>query len=201
MALLEILSPRGYLPVTLNGDTLTIGKAADNDLSIDSDLTLSRHHARVERAGEAWTIEDLNAKNGTIINGERIFGTYVLRHGDELLLGETRLVFRDGKTAGEDTTKGKAPPPNVTRREKEVLIELCRPVLSGTVFNVPASVNEIAGRLYVGEAAVKAHLGRLYDKFAIDEGPNRRVRLANAAIETGAVRRRDLDEKPDEDTG
>jgi len=40
----------------------------------------------------------------------------------------------------------------------------------------------------VTEAAVKQHLLRLYQKFRIPEGQNRRVRLANEVIALGLVR-------------
>lgn len=82
----------------------------------------------------------------------------------------------------------------MTPRERVVLVELCRPLLSGNVFTQPASVREIAEVLVVSEAAVKQHLARLYVKFGViddDVGP-RRVRLANAALEQGAVSMRDL---------
>ena len=36
--------------------------------------------------------------------------------------------------------------------------------------------------------AVKQHLLRLYQKFRIDEGVNRRARLANEVISSGVVR-------------
>jgi hypothetical protein len=52
--------------------------------------------------------------------------------------------------------------PAVTRREREVLVELCRPSLTSVVFNEPASTREIASScLFVTEAAVKRHLLRL----------------------------------------
>ena len=38
------------------------------------------------------------------------------------------------------------------------------------------------------EAAVKQHLLRLYQKFRIPEGVNRRARLANEIISAGIVR-------------
>src|SRR5437879_1453325 len=76
-----------------------------------------------------------------------------------------------------------APPPNLTRRERDVLEALCRPALHGNVFEEPASVREIAATLVVTEAAVKQHLLHLYDKFGIAEtGERRRVRLAREAI-------------------
>ena len=40
----------------------------------------------------------------------------------------------------------------------------------------------------VTEAAVKQHLLRLYQKFRIPEGTNRRVRLANEVVSLGLVR-------------
>jgi DNA-binding CsgD family transcriptional regulator len=46
----------------------------------------------------------------------------------------------------------------------------------------------MATRLSISEAAVKQHLGHLYDKFEIyGEGDRRRVRLANEALRRGAV--------------
>ena len=40
----------------------------------------------------------------------------------------------------------------------------------------------------VTEAAVKQHLLRLYQKFRVPEGPNRRTRLANEVVAFGLVR-------------
>jgi hypothetical protein len=42
--------------------------------------------------------------------------------------------------------------------------------------------------MVVSEAAVKQHLVRLYQKFRIPAGTNRRTRLANAVIALGLVR-------------
>jgi tetratricopeptide (TPR) repeat protein len=77
--------------------------------------------------------------------------------------------------------------PELTRRERDVLVALCRPVLSNEVFAEPASVREIAGTLVVTDAAVKQHLLNLYDKFDIAPGGRRRVTLAKEAIKRGAV--------------
>jgi hypothetical protein len=69
-----------------------------------------------------------------------------------------------------------------------VLTSLCRPALSDEAFVAPATAREIAGDLVVTEAAVKQHLLRLYQKFRIPEGTNRRVRLANEVVSLGLVR-------------
>jgi predicted component of type VI protein secretion system len=198
VALLEILKPAGRPPIALDSSPMTIGRSPYNDLAVADD-TMSRHHAVIERVGAAWVLRDLNPKNGIYVNGGRLFGDHVLKHADEVQLGGTRLLFRDAGSAGDDTTRARSAPPTLTATEHQVLVELCRPIIDGNPFTAAATVHEIAQARYVTDAAIKAHLGRLYDKFAVDEGPNRRNRLANAAIETGAVRRRDLD-PDDEDT-
>jgi hypothetical protein len=68
-----------------------------------------------------------------------------------------------------------------------VLLALCGPMFTGDVFREPATTRQIAAELVVTEAAVKQHLSRLYDKFAIHEAEGRRTRLANEAIRRGAV--------------
>ena len=50
------------------------------------------------------------------------------------------------------------------------------------------SAHEIATDLVVTEAAVKQHLLRLYQKFRVPEGPNRRTRLANEVVALGLVK-------------
>jgi hypothetical protein len=79
-------------------------------------------------------------------------------------------------------------PPELTRREHDVLVALCRPALEGDLFTEPASVRQIAAALVVTEAAVKQHLGNLYYKFGIGEtGERRRVTLAKEAFRRGAI--------------
>jgi DNA-binding NarL/FixJ family response regulator len=84
-------------------------------------------------------------------------------------------------------------PPEITRRERDVLIELCRPAASSELFVEPASVRDIAASLRVSEAAVKQHLLNLYDKFAIEDcSERRRVALAREALRRDVVTVGDL---------
>ena len=79
----------------------------------------------------------------------------------------------------------------------EVLVALCRPMASGMAFAQPATVRQLAQEFVVSEAAIKAHLANLYDKFGIYEaGESRRVRLANEAIRRRAVSLADLRTSP-----
>jgi pSer/pThr/pTyr-binding forkhead associated (FHA) protein len=196
VALLEVQGLQGREIVTLDGERMTVGKNPDNDLVIAEDPSVSRVHAVLQRVGGGWSIHDVGSTNGTLVNGERIFGERVLRDDDEIILGRTRLHFCDRSTTGESSTERTGPRPRLTPKEREVLVELCRPLVGGSAFTQPATVRQIADRLFVGEAAVKQHLGHLYDKFGIfeeeDEGLPKRVRLANLALETGSINLSDL---------
>jgi pSer/pThr/pTyr-binding forkhead associated (FHA) protein len=159
-------------------------------------------HAILEQVGNTWLVRDLGSRNGTRLNGERLTGQRRLRDGEEVLVGRTRLVFRDGSDATRPLTDALEPPPtNLTRMERRVLVELCRPLVSHNIFQPPASVREIAERLFIGKNAVQAHLTNLYDKFAVyDDGDgSRRVLLANEAMQRGAVTIADLEQRSSED--
>ena len=64
---------------------------------------VSRKHARLYVDGESATVEDLNSKNGTWLNDERLTGTMTLRDGDRLQLGPVPLKFRT--SAASSATK------------------------------------------------------------------------------------------------
>jgi hypothetical protein len=191
---LEVSKPSGRDMIPLSGQRVTLGKASTNDVSLDHDDTVSRLHAVFENLGFAWSIRDLGSRNGTFLNGERISAERVLRSKDEVRVGKTKLIFWEVRDSGEgprdEETMAAQPselPPRLTRREVDVLVVLCRPLVSDDPFPEPASVRRMAGELFVTEAAVKQHLQNLYDKFAIPTEGDRRVRLANEALRRGAV--------------
>lgn len=198
---LERYGPAGHDLVVLDETrrALSLGKSAANDLVIDHDEAVSRVHARLEHIGPVWCVTDLGSTNGTLVNGERIYAPRTLFHGDEIVVGRTRLVLRDPESRSEVTTAPLRAAPQRTPGEQRVLVELCRPVLSGQAFTPPSSVRAIAEALFVSESAVKQHLDRLYDKFGIVERAHssRRVLLANEAIQSAAVTLKDLQSDAD----
>lgn len=59
---------------------------------------------------------------------------------------------------------------------------------SSEMFHEPASVKDIAAALTVTEAAVKHHVGDLYDNYGLHtEKERRRVELANSALRRGPI--------------
>jgi pSer/pThr/pTyr-binding forkhead associated (FHA) protein len=189
---LEVWTVNGRSRVELTGERVTIGKDAENQIVFD-DGTVSRLHASCEPFPAGWCIEDLGSSNGTFLNGERIWARRRLRHGDEVRIGRNRLLFRDGADLARTKTESAADCPPLTPRERDVLVVLCRPLLARDLFTEPSTLKEVAAELVVSEAAVKQHLSNLYGKFDIGaERTHRRTRLANEAIQRGAVTIADL---------
>lgn len=78
---------------TLTGhDLVMIGRGADNDIVID-DPTVSEHHARITREGDALYLEDLGSKNGTFANNGRVAARFRLSAGDVMTVGAWFFMF------------------------------------------------------------------------------------------------------------
>jgi len=72
-------------------DRVGIGREADNALQVE-DTFMSRHHAEFRRQdGEYW-VRDLDSRNGTFVNGERIREA-PLKPGDRVRIGGMEFVF------------------------------------------------------------------------------------------------------------
>jgi Inner membrane component of T3SS, cytoplasmic domain len=185
---IEVISGARTQRVDLTGERMGIGRADENEIAVADDAMASHLHAVLERFSAGWCVTDLGSSNGTWVNGERIWASRRLRHGDEVRVGQTRLVFRDPLTAAGAATEADEGPPSLTGRERDVLVALCRPLLARDLFTEPASTRAIADELVISQAAVKQHLVNLYDKFGIAGGEaHRRSRLANEALRRAAV--------------
>ena len=68
-----------------------IGRHRDNGIQI-ADLGVSGFHARIYRGPEGYAIEDLKSRNGTYVNGTRVFHA-TLTDGDRVHVGQTDLLF------------------------------------------------------------------------------------------------------------
>jgi pSer/pThr/pTyr-binding forkhead associated (FHA) protein len=68
-----------------------IGRGSDSDLQL-LDQGISRRHLDIQYDGHYATAYDLGSTNGTTVNGHEI-SSHVLRHGDVVRIGHTRIVF------------------------------------------------------------------------------------------------------------
>lgn len=58
-----------------------------------TDRTVSRHHAQIQPDNGTWTLIDLDSANGTYVNGVRVRAPVRLKHGDQIKLGSTLIVY------------------------------------------------------------------------------------------------------------
>lgn len=76
---------------TLKKGRTSIGRAENNDLTIDN-LLLSRHHARITVEKDLFVISDLDSTTGTFVNGNKIH-SHILLTGDVITLGDVSMIF------------------------------------------------------------------------------------------------------------
>ena len=75
------------LPV---GGALEVGRSSDAAVSLPVG-SVSRRHARFERAAEGVILRDLGSANGTLVNGQRVQGAVPVASGDRILFGKIQL--------------------------------------------------------------------------------------------------------------
>ncbi|HEX2836399.1 MAG TPA: FHA domain-containing protein [Thermoanaerobaculia bacterium] len=78
----------------------TIGRAPESGITI-ADGSVSSRHARILRTPQGFFVEDLQSRNGTFVNGERVVERRQLTDGDLIRVGKIILIFnlaRESKT-------------------------------------------------------------------------------------------------------
>lgn len=92
---LAVITADGVWEVSLeNVDSLTLGRADDNQVVIDT-TKVSHHHARLLRKGDFFALRDLDSTNGTWLHGRQV-DEVILQDGDALRLGTAQLVYKSG---------------------------------------------------------------------------------------------------------
>lgn len=77
------LAGQRYVIDIEEGDEYVVGRGSDCSLVLP-ERQVSRHHIKVTRQGDGYTLHDLGSKNGTHINGQRLTGSIKLGDGDQV---------------------------------------------------------------------------------------------------------------------
>ncbi|MFA6074421.1 MAG: FHA domain-containing protein [Negativicutes bacterium] len=72
---------------------LNIGRSENNDVVIASP-TVSAEHAIISFKKGNYLITDFGSTNGTLLNGEKLEGSAVIKIGDEIAIGPARFVVQ-----------------------------------------------------------------------------------------------------------
>src|SRR5271168_4658986 len=81
--------------LVLERDRYTLGRSSANELCYSEDAGLSRQHLILEKTAAGWTVRDLNSKNGTFVNGQRISEPHSLGASDRIAAGHLTIEFAE----------------------------------------------------------------------------------------------------------
>ena len=70
----------------------TIGRTDENFILL-SDRSISRHHAKIIRQGDLYTVFDMGSSNGSTLNGKPIRDPVVLQQSDQIMFGNVAFLF------------------------------------------------------------------------------------------------------------
>lgn len=174
---------------------VTVGRGSSQDLVLGWDEQVSRLHARFQRVGEDWTVDDDGlSSNGTLLNGERLTGRRRLADGDVLQLGTTTMRFRaPGPSPATPLAGGTRPAIDLSTSQRRVLAALSRPYKEGTIAS-PSSDQQIADELFMPVGVVRKHLSVLFAKLDVEHtSPDQmRAQLVERAFQAGVITRQGL---------
>lgn len=104
----SILIRSGEISETLrlSAFSTVIGRSRSCDVVLP-DTTVSGHHIRIVRQGKVYVLREMEAKNGTFVNGVRL-RERILRPGDEIRIGRTTIVFQAEAEAPSPPAPGPA---------------------------------------------------------------------------------------------
>jgi hypothetical protein len=91
--ILNIESGKDRRPVTMIGDSMTIGRSSESSVVVANDEGLSRRHAAIRRVGDDLRLLDCQSVNGTYLNYELVPpGGAILNDGDEIFIGNHTVL-------------------------------------------------------------------------------------------------------------
>lgn len=105
----------------LKGETYILGKDPNICDILFQDLSVSRQHARISvNDQEQVTIEDLNSRNGVMVNGQLVDGFQTLSSQDLVAIGTTAFLLIDRESAHETIV---SPPSYFETKDEEPEVE------------------------------------------------------------------------------
>lgn len=178
VVLLEVSSETGTARFPARGTVVRVGRAADNDVVLSAEPTVSRHHAELVCEHAGWLVRDLGSHNGTHVNGVRLADGASQAVGPRDVVGlgtvTVRLVSDEGDGLTVEDGRGREMHRLLTalsQREREVL----------ALVAAGRTDDQVATELFISVKTVHSHLDRIRDK----TGVRRRAELTRLAVRLG----------------
>ena len=103
-------------------EPVVVGRSGQAKVSV-ADEGVSRRHFVILREDDGYVIRDLSSRNGTWVDGRRVFAER-LHHNDWILAGHTLFLFADRLATSTTPGKSQAGPHGT------VMLDALRPALA-----------------------------------------------------------------------
>ena len=90
----------------LPANELSLGRDPSNGLTL-TDPSVSRRHCVIRPIGSSFQVQDLDSRNGTLVNGERVTERWLL-HQDRISIGDSVLLFLTEEDSDPPTRRSRA---------------------------------------------------------------------------------------------
>ncbi len=151
-----------------------------------TDRTVSRKHAELKPVDGSWQIRDLNSANGTYVNGVRLSKAVNLKHGDQIRMGSTLLVYAGDETV-EQLSGGNIPTDLVTldagseftdssimasvaSNEDSVIMAAPETADAVKAWKVLRELTDVIGHFLPGEQLLARVMDIVFDEVKVDRG-------------------------------
>jgi DNA-binding CsgD family transcriptional regulator len=183
--LFEVSSETGTARIPARSATVTVGRAADNDIVLNNEQTVSRHHAELRCGDDGWTVCDLGSQNGTHVNGTRLSDGVASPLGPYDVVGVGNVTIRLVASGAGDVSSDAEGLTVIDSGGREMHLLLTalsareREVL--TLVASGRTDDQVANELFISVKTVHSHLDRIRDK----TGLRRRAELTRLAVRLG----------------
>lgn len=123
---------------------LSFGRSRENQVILP-DLKLSKEHCKIENQGNQFILFDLDSRNGTYVNSERIIAL-PLKPGDEIQLGDTHIIFEISDSTEKSSTSKQCISPETFLQVKESLKQIYTEETCSQCKNVIPNMDFVLGQ-------------------------------------------------------
>ncbi len=91
--------------IPLDKECIIVGREGGCDVQVEFPA-VSRSHAQITQESSKFFLQDLNSRNGTKLNGEKISSKELLKHGDKIEFSTKEFIFYSLDGLNEQTGSG-----------------------------------------------------------------------------------------------
>jgi hypothetical protein len=192
IARLILVSPDGPTRVyALDKDRLTLGRGEENDIVVNSPF-VSRCHAEFRRDPTGvYSVRDMHSRNGTTVNGQRLFHATPLHSGDVITICGLSFTYQ----TSDDTVALSSRPPAgavaVDPARAEAWVDGTRVELSALEFRLLTLLESRAGTI-VCKDDIAAHLWPRHPEDVSDERIEQLISRVRRKLGENSIRPRHL---------